>query len=87
MNFWRIKNEPQDWCAGTGWAINVELVHPLPVAPKIYCQRPELDNKAGVRPAGLLLLHGTRYLAVELHIYGDNPAFNRQHNLRIEAVE
>ena len=82
MNFWRIHNGPQDWCAGTGWAVSVELVHPMPVDPRIYCQRPDLDSKAGVKPAGLLSLQGILYLAVELHNYGDNPTFNRQHNIQ-----
>ena len=82
MNFWQIKNGPQDWCANTGWAVSMELVHPMPVDPLIYCQRADLDPKAGVKPAGLLSLQGVLYLAVELHNYGDNPSFNRQHNIQ-----
>jgi hypothetical protein len=82
MNFWRINNGPQDWCGDTGWSVNVDLIHPMPVDPKIYCQRPDLDSKAGVKPAGLLSLQGVVYLAVELHNYGDNPSFNRQHNIQ-----
>lgn len=82
MNFWRIKSGPEDWCAGTGWAVNMELIHPLPVDPKIYCQRVDLHPTAGVKPAGLLSLNSVLYLAVELHNYGDNPDFNRQHYIQ-----
>jgi hypothetical protein len=82
MNFWRIKGGPEDWCAGTGWAVNIELIHPMPVDPKVYCQHANLHPTAGVKPAGLLSLEGVLYLAVELHNYGDNPDFNRQHNIQ-----
>jgi hypothetical protein len=82
MNFWRIHGEPQDWCAGTGWGVYAELIHPKPVDPKIYCQKPFLHPKMGVKPAGLLCIHGVLYMAVELHNYGDNPSFNRQHNIQ-----
>ncbi|HOU14656.1 MAG TPA: hypothetical protein PKZ84_16235 [Anaerolineae bacterium] len=81
MNFWRIIGGPSDVFWGTGWGVRVELVHPLPVNPKIYCQRANLHPTHGVKPAGVLSLNGVLYMAVELHNYGDNPAFNRQHNL------
>ena len=51
------------------------------VDPAIYCQGPKVDKKRGVKPAGLLSIAGIIYMAVELHNYGDNPDFNRQHNI------
>lgn len=80
MNFWRIKNGPMEVFAGTGWGVTVELINNLPVDPKVYCQKPQLHPKNGVKPAGLLCINGVLYFAVELHNYGDNPAFNRQRN-------
>jgi len=80
MNFWRLKNGPAEWCAHTGWGISVELLDNLPMDPKVYCQRPDVHPKMGIKPAGLLCLNGVLYFTVELHNYGDNPAFNRQHN-------
>jgi len=82
MNFWKISGGPLDVFWGSGWGVSLELVHPKPIDPLIYCQRPDLDQKNGVKPAGLLCLNGVLYLAVELHNYGDNPAFNRQHNIQ-----
>ena len=82
MNFWRIKNGPAPWCADTGWGVSVELLDNLPIDPKIYCQRPDLHPKMGVKPAGLLCLNGVLYFAVELHNYGENPTFNRQRNVQ-----
>jgi len=81
MNFWRIIGEPQSWCLSTGWSIWAERLDNLPVDPTEFCQRPGVDPKNGVKPAGLLSVAGVIYFAVELHNYGDNPAFNRQHNI------
>jgi hypothetical protein len=81
MNFWRIHGGPANWSQGTGWGIYTELVDPKPIDPKIYCQRPDIDPRYGVKPASLLCMNGVLYFAVELHNYGDNPAFNRQHNI------
>jgi len=81
MNFWRIHGGPNEAMWGSGWSVYVELVDRLPIDPKVYCQRPELHPTHGVKPAGLLCLNGVLYFAVELHNYGDNPAFNRQHNI------
>jgi len=81
MNFWRIRGGPMEWCANTGWGVSMQLIDNLPINPKIYCHKPNLHPTMGVKPAGLLCLNGVLYLAVELHNYGDNPAFNRQHNI------
>ncbi len=81
MNVWRIKGGPADVFLGTGWGVTVEVMNNLPVDPAIYCRRPGIDPKNGVKPAGILSLGGRLYLAVELHNYGDNAAFNRQHNI------
>ncbi len=81
MNFWRIRNGPKDVFWGSGWGVTMELIDNLPIDPRIYCQKANLDPRNGVKPAGLLSLYGVLYFAVELHNYGDNPDFNRQHNL------
>jgi hypothetical protein len=82
MNFWKITGGPQDVFAGTGWGVGLELVHPKPVDPKIYCQRVDVHPKNGVKPASVLCLNGVLYFAVELHNYGDYLPFNRQHNIQ-----
>jgi hypothetical protein len=74
MNFWRISGEPI-------WSLIVQLVDNLPMDPAIYCQKPNVDRKMGIKPASLLSLNGVLYFAVENHNYGDNPQFNRQHNI------
>lgn len=81
MNFWKIVGGPTDVFRGTGWSVYVELIDHKPIDPKVYCQQPDLHPKQGVKPAGLLCINGVLYLAVELHNYGDNPEFNRQHNV------
>jgi hypothetical protein len=61
---------------------SVYLVNNLPVDCGRYCKDiPGADAKAGVKPAGLISVQGTLYFAVENMNYGDNPSFNRQHNL------
>jgi len=74
MNFWRISGAPI-------WSLIVELVDHLPMDPAIYCQKPNVDRKMGIKPASLLSVDGVLYFAVENHNYGDNPQFNRQHNI------
>jgi len=81
MNFWKIHNGPTDTFWGTGWGVFLEMIDNKPIDPKIYCQKPNLHPKFGVKPASLLCMNGVLYFAVELHNYGDNPAFNRQHNI------
>ncbi len=81
MNFWKIHSGPTDIFKGTGWSVYLELVDNKPIDPKIYCQKPNLHPKFGVKPASLLCINGVLYFAVELHNYGDNPVFNRQHNI------
>lgn len=81
MNFWRIHHGPLDVFRGTGWGVYLELIDNLPIDPKVYCQKPNLHPKNGVKPASLLCMYGVIYMAVELHNYGDNPVFNRQHNI------
>jgi hypothetical protein len=82
MNFWRIHEGPKEAFLGTGWGVWLELIDPLPIDPKVYCQRADLHPKNGVKPASLLSMNGVLYFAVELHNYGDNPNFNRQHNIQ-----
>jgi len=81
MNFWRIKEGPKASFLGTGWGVSLELIDNKPIDPKIYCQKPNIDPRFGVKPASLLSMNGVLYFAVELHNYGDNPQFNRQHNI------
>lgn len=82
MNFWRIHEGPKDVFLGSGWGVWLELLDPLPIDPRVYCQRPDLHPSRGVKPASLLSMDSVLYFAVELHNYGDNPAFNRQHNIQ-----
>jgi len=76
MNFWKIVGTPTP-----GHLFYVMLIDNLPIDPAIYCQRPNVDLKMGVKPASLLSVDGILYFAVELINYGDNPSFNRQHNI------
>lgn len=73
MNFWKIVGEPPRYY----------LVHldNLPIDPKVFCQRSNVDQKWGVKPAGLLSINSVLYFAVELMNYGDKPSFNRQRNI------
>ncbi len=74
MNFWRIERDRSP--------LHLFLVDNLPVDPAVYCAVPEACPKGnGIKPAGLLFMDGTMYFAVECMNYGDNPEFNRQHNL------
>jgi len=76
MNFWRIHGKD-----GGSWSFHLELVDNMPIDPKVYCQRPRVNAKSGVKPASLLGMDGMLYFAVELHNYGENPEFNRQCNV------
>jgi len=80
MNFWKINGMPDDNMLGTGWPVYLELIENMPINPKKYCQKPYLHPKSGVKPASLLCVNGTIYLAAELHNYGENPSCNRQKN-------
>jgi hypothetical protein len=74
MNFWRIEGVPP--------AQSVFLVNNLPVDCRRYCKSiPGADPNGGVKPAGLISVKGVLYFSVENMNYGDNPTFNRQHNL------
>ncbi len=76
MNFWRIHGDD------TGpWSVRLELIDNLPIDPAVYCQRPRVNPKTGVKPASLLGMDGMLYFAVELHNYGENKDFNRQCNI------
>ena len=79
MNLWRIEDHP-DKCV---WGPKpfLFLVDNLPMDPKVYCQKPNVNHEWGIKPAGLLSVNGILYFAVELMNFGDNPAFNRQHNI------
>lgn len=79
MNFWRIEGHPdkREW----GPPPFLYLVDNMPMDPKIYCQKPNVHPKWGIKPASVLSLKGTLYFAVELMNFGDNPEFNRQHNI------
>jgi hypothetical protein len=82
MNFWRIEGGPAQ--ASNEWQPyeSVFLVNNLPVDCKAYCTDvPKADQKFGVKPAGLISEKGVLYFSVENMNYGDNPSFNRQHNL------
>jgi len=74
MNFWRIEGDGLQ-------AASVYLVDNLPVDPKRYCRIPPADPTAGIKPAGLLSMHGRLCFAVEAMNYGENPSFNRQRNI------
>lgn len=78
MNIWRIVDNPEPYHA---WAVYLECINNLPVDPKKYCQVPQVHKERGVKPAGIIFIDGTLYLAAELHNYGDDPSFNRQHNI------
>ena len=76
MNLWRATGaDPREPA--------VELVHNLPVSPGRYCKGPLVHRTCGLKPAGLLNLGQTLYMAVENMNYGDGdrPQFNRQHNI------
>ncbi|MCL2665511.1 MAG: hypothetical protein FWE82_07860 [Defluviitaleaceae bacterium] len=73
MNLWSAEGDPKE--------PDVKLVHHMPVDPDIYCQGENVHKKYGVKPAGLICLDGILYMSVQNINYGDNPPFNRQHNL------
>jgi hypothetical protein len=79
MNFWRVEGHPseREW----GPPPLVYLVDNMPLNPKIYCQRPNVHPKWGIKPASLLSMDGVLYFAVELMNFGDNPQWNRQRNV------
>jgi hypothetical protein len=80
MNFWRIEGHPaeREW----GPTPYLFLVDNLPLDPQIYCRKENVHPKWGIKPASLLGARGRLYAAVELMNFGDNPDFNRQHNIQ-----
>lgn len=76
MNLYRIVTDEVH-----PWDTHLWLVNNMPVDPGEYCRVPGSDRCNSVKPAGLLCMDATFHLAVECMNYGDNPAFNRQHNL------
>lgn len=78
LNFWKVMHDPEPFYS---WSLYIENINNMPVDPKVYCQRPNVHKEKGIKPAGLLSIGGTLYMAVELHNYGDNPEFNRQRNI------
>ena len=78
MNFWKVVGHPDQYHSWGVWMWNVDN---LPIDPTVYCQRPHVDPKRGVKPAGLLSMDGVIYFAVELHNYGEDPDFRRQQNI------
>jgi len=79
MNFWRIEGNMLD--DNHGWMLFLHLIHPSPVDHRKFCRIPPADEKRGIKPAGLISIDGTIYMAVEAMNYGDNPTFNRQRNI------
>ncbi|MCL2664993.1 MAG: DUF4185 domain-containing protein [Defluviitaleaceae bacterium] len=79
MNTWRIEDHPGmgEW----GSPIKVLLIDNMPLDPKVYCTRPNVHPLWGIKPASMLAMDGVIYFAVQLMNFGDNPAFNRQHNI------
>lgn len=75
MNFWKISGYPQDD------TFSMEIINNLPIDPAVYCQKPNVDSLNGIKPASLIHIDGVLYFAVENINYGDNPEFNRQHNI------
>jgi hypothetical protein len=78
MNFWRIAGHPEPHHS---WGIQLYNIDNMPIDPAVYCQREHVNPTHGVKPAGLLSLKGRLYFAVELHNYGEDPAFRRQQNV------
>jgi Domain of unknown function (DUF4185) len=83
MNFWQIVDSPgHSYSSVFPPYQSVFLVNNLPVDCKLYCRTiPGADKNNGVKPAGLISVNGILYFSVENMNYGDNPSFNRQHNL------
>jgi len=82
LNFWRIVTKDSTKPNKSA----VLLVDNTPFDCAVYCKdvtHAQSDPKirVSIKPAGLLSVNGTLYLSVETMNYGDNPAFNRQHNL------
>jgi hypothetical protein len=83
MNFWQIVDNPKySYSSVYPPYESVFLVNNQPVDCNLYCKTiPKADPHAGVKPAGLISVNGVLYFSVENMNYGDNPSFNRQHNL------
>ena len=74
MNLWRADgDDPRDPA--------VELVNNFPVDIDRYTRGAGVHRFLGIKPAGLVHIDGVLYMSVQNINYGDQPAFNRQHNL------
>ena len=77
------------WSPMNLWAANgddpqnpaVELVNNMPVDHMRYARGEGVRRFYGIKPAGLIHIDGVLYMSVEKINYGDQPLFNRQHNL------
>jgi len=79
VNIWRVKTfrfSPSSLSNTGQWSI--DMINPEPVPRELFSHNAEV---CGVKPAGILDIHGTLYLSLEAQNYGDNPLFGRQHNL------
>ena len=87
-DFFRLTGSPEDPST-----ISITLQNPAPVTTA-FCRQPaEGPGKPGapwdkqykgttnVKSAGLISVNGTLYLSVQCQNFGDNPTFNRQHNV------
>jgi len=82
LNFWQIITK--DVTKPNKSA--VLLVDNMPFDCAVYCKdvtnaQNDPRKTVSIKPAGLLSVGGILYLSVETMNYGDNRAFNRQHNL------
>jgi hypothetical protein len=87
-DFFQMFGAPEDPSA-----IRLSLQNAAPVT-KAFCRQPasgagkpgapwdrQYPGTTNVKSAGVLSVNGTLYLGVQCQNYGDNPTFNRQHNV------
>jgi len=88
LNFWRVSGEPiMDPQNYTGLHHNdwqLDVMNDWPVHPERYIIRePRANRTRGLKPAGVLDIDGTLFMAVQIHNYiGDDITFKRQCNLK-----
>jgi len=70
MNFWKIEGSPDMTSS-----YNVTLINNYPVDYNHLC------STQNAKPATVLSIGGVLYMSASCMNYGDNPAWNRQHNL------
>ena len=77
MSFWSIAGDPY-----TGQALTPSEVANTPIDYQLLCAQyiPQYQN-VNVKPGSLISLNGMIYASVSCMNYGDDPDFNRQHNL------